>query len=178
MSVNILQLLQHMVIAKGSDLHVASNSPPMNRIRGDLHKIGNIAALQAQEVEAMAAQITNNAQKTELQKEKSIDFAFKAAGIGVFRVNLFYQRHGLSIVMRILPEKPPTLDELKLPEICKFASTFANGLVLVTGPTGSGKSTTLAAILNEINMNVDGHILTLEDPVEFQHDSKKCMVNQ
>jgi len=178
MSINILQLLQYMVQHKGSDLHVASMSSPMTRIRGDLMKIGNHPALQPAEVEAMAAQITNNQQKTELLKEKSIDFAFKAQGIGVFRVNLFYQRHGLSIVMRILPEKPPTLDELKLPEICKFASTFANGLVLVTGPTGSGKSTTLAAILNEINMNVDGHILTLEDPVEFQHESKKCMVNQ
>src|SRR6185295_18511169 len=178
MSVNILQLLQHMVQAKGSDLHVAANSPPMNRVRGELIKIGNLPTLSPQEVEAMAAQITNNQQKTELQKEKSIDFAFKAQGIGVFRVNLFYQRHGLSIVMRVLPEKPPTLDDLKLPEICRFASTFANGLVLVTGPTGSGKSTTLAAILNEINMTVDGHILTLEDPVEFQHESKKCIVNQ
>jgi twitching motility protein PilT len=178
MSVNILQLLQYLVQHKGSDLHLAAMSSPMVRVRGDLIKVGSTPALTVQEVEAMAAQITTNQQKTELQKDKSIDFAFKAAGIGVFRVNLFYQRHGLAVVMRVLPEKPPSLDELNLPEICRHATTYANGLVLVTGPTGSGKSTTLAAILNHINLNVNGHILTLEDPVEFQHDSKLCMMNQ
>jgi twitching motility protein PilT len=178
MSITITQLLQYLVQNKGSDLHVATNSSPMVRIRGDLVKVGNSAPLSNQEVETMAAQITSAQQKTELQKEKSIDFAFKAAGIGVFRVNLFYQRQGLSIVMRVLPEKPLTLEELKLPDICRHATTFPNGLVLVTGPTGSGKSTTLAAMINHINMTVNGHILTLEDPVEFQHESKLCMMNQ
>ncbi|HUP58155.1 MAG TPA: type IV pilus twitching motility protein PilT [Bdellovibrionota bacterium] len=178
MSVTITQLLQYLVQHKGSDLHVAAGSVPMVRIRGDLMKVGGAPALSVQDIEAMAAQITTNPQKAELQKDKSIDFAFKASGIGIFRVNLFYQRNGLAIVMRILTEKPPTLEDLKLPEACKVATSLPNGLVLVTGPTGSGKSTTLAAMLNHINMNVNGHILTLEDPIEFQHESKLCMVNQ
>jgi twitching motility protein PilT len=177
MAVTLIQLLQTMVQNKGSDLHVASNSPPMIRVRGDVVKM-NVPALSAQEVEAMAMQITTDPQREELLSQKSLDFAFKASGVGIFRVNLFYQRHGLSIVMRVLTEAPPTLEDLKAPEICKTACSYANGLVLLTGPTGSGKSTTLAAMLNHINMSVNGHILTLEDPIEFQHESKMCMVNQ
>ncbi len=177
MALTLMQLLQTMVQHKGSDLHVAANSPPMIRVRGDMVKL-NSPALNAAEVEAMAAQVTSPEQKAELVKEKNIDFAFKASGVGIFRVNLFQQRHGISIVMRVLAETPPTIEDLKLPEICKTACSFNNGLVLVTGPTGSGKSTTLAAMLNYINQTTKGHILTLEDPIEFQHESKMSMVNQ
>jgi len=177
MAVSLTQLLQTLVQNKGSDLHVAANSPPMVRVRGEVIKL-NVPALSAAEIEAMIEQIMTPQQKMELAQEKSLDFAFKSSGIGIFRVNVFHQRHGMSIVMRVLSEQPPNLEDLKLPEICKTACSFANGLVLVTGPTGSGKSTTLAAMINYINQTTKGHILTLEDPVEFQHDSKLCMVNQ
>jgi twitching motility protein PilT len=177
MSVSLIQLLQTMVKNKGSDLHVASNSPPMIRVRGEMIKM-NVPNITPQEVIGMIEQITDPTQKAELGKEKNIDFSFKASGVGIFRVNVFNQRHGLSIVMRVLTESPPTMEELKLPEICRTACSYANGLVLVTGPTGSGKSTTLAAMLNYINMTSKGHILTLEDPIEFQHESKMGMVNQ
>ena len=177
MAVSLIQLLQMMVQNKGSDLHIAANSSPMIRIRGDLIKV-DIPSLTVAEVEAMVNQITTPGQKSEFSDYKSIDFSFKASGVGIFRVNAFLQRNGISIVLRVLTESPPTIEELKLPEICKTACSYANGLVLVTGPTGSGKSTTLAAMLNHINMTTKGHILTLEDPIEYQHESKLCMVNQ
>jgi twitching motility protein PilT len=177
MALTLMQLLQTMVQNKGSDLHLAANSVPMIRVRGDMVKL-NSPPLTAAEVETMAGQITSHEQKSELVKEKNIDFAFKASGVGIFRVNLFQQRHGMSIVMRVLAEQPPTIDDLKLPEICRTACAYNNGLVLVTGPTGSGKSTTLAAMINYINQTTKGHILTLEDPIEFQHESKLSMVNQ
>jgi twitching motility protein PilT len=177
MAVSLIQLLQTMVKNKGSDLHIAANSPPMIRVRGDMVKM-NVPSLTAAEIMGMVDQITDPQQKIALTAEKSIDFSFKAPGVGIFRVNVFNQRHGLSVVMRVLTENPPTIEELNLPEICKTACSYANGLVLLTGPTGSGKSTTLAAMINYINMNVKGHILTLEDPIEFQHESKAGMVNQ
>ena len=177
MAVNIGSLLQTLVQQKGSDLHLAANSVPMMRIRGDILRV-EMPALTAGDVEAVVTQVTSAAQKMELSEHKSVDFSFKAAGVGIFRVNIFNQRHGLSIVMRALTENPPTLEELKSPEICKTVCSFPNGLVLVTGPTGSGKSTTLAAMLNYINTTTKGHILTLEDPIEYQHESKMCMVNQ
>jgi twitching motility protein PilT len=177
MAVTITQLLATMMQNKGSDLHVCSKSIPMMRVRGDMIPF-NVPAFAPTEVEAMVHQIMTENQKAELVATKSLDFAYKAQGIGIFRVNVFYQRHGLSIVMRALTEAPPTLEDLKLPEICRTACSYSNGLVLVTGPTGSGKSTTLAAMINFINTTVKGHILTLEDPIEFQHESKMCMVNQ
>jgi twitching motility protein PilT len=177
MAVSLLQLLQTMVKNEGSDLHVAVNSPPMIRVRGDMIKL-SVPPLAAPEVAAMVEQITDPGQKTDLAREKNIDFSFKAQGVGIFRVNVFNQRHGLSIVMRVLTENPPTLEDLKLPEICRTACSYANGLVLITGPTGSGKSTTLAAMINYINTTTKGHILTLEDPIEFQHESKMGMMNQ
>jgi twitching motility protein PilT len=177
MAITLAQLLQTMVQNGGSDLHVAAMSPPMIRVRGDMVKL-NVPPLAPGEVEQMIFQATTEAQKKEFLELKNLDFSFKAQGIGIFRVNVFYQRQGVSFVMRVLTEQPPELDKLNLPAICKTACSFANGLVLVTGPTGSGKSTTLAAMLNYINQTTKGHILTLEDPIEFQHESKMCMVNQ
>jgi twitching motility protein PilT len=177
MAVSLIQLLQMMVQQKGSDLHVAASSVPMMRVRGDMLKV-DVPPLAPAEVEAMVGQIITSAQKMELLENKSLDFSFKASGVGIFRVNVFYQRHGLSVVMRILSEAPPKLEDLNLPPICKAVCSYPNGLVLITGPTGSGKSTTLAAMLNHINLTEKGHILTLEDPIEFQHESKVGMVNQ
>lgn len=174
---NLGALLQALVQQKGSDLHISSQSVPMIRVRGDMVKIA-IPALTAPQVEQILAPILGEAAKAELIRDKNIDFSFKANGIGIFRVNCFYQRHGLGAVFRLLTESPPSIEDLKLPSICKKVCSYSNGLVLVTGPTGSGKSTTLAAMLNYINETVKGHILTLEDPIEFQHESKLCMVNQ
>lgn len=177
MPVSIHELLSVMVQRKGSDLHIATNSIPMVRVRGDMVMLGN-QKLSTEAVDALVDQLTTSDQRMELAAKKSADFAFKASGIGIFRVNVFTQRHGLSVVMRVLSENPPTLEQLNAPPICETACSYPNGLVLVCGPTGSGKSTTLAAMLNYINMTTPGHILTLEDPIEFQHESKMCMVNQ
>lgn len=111
-------------------------------------------------------------------ENKTLDIAIELPEIGLFRINVFYQRHGYSMVFRSLPQNPPSMEQLKLPAICQVASGFPNGLVLITGPTGSGKSTTLAAIINEINIKEKKHIITLEDPIEFRHQSQKSLVNQ
>lgn len=177
MAISLGQLLQTMVQNGGSDLHVAAMSPPMIRVRGDMIKL-NVPPLQPAEVEQMIFATLTDTQRGTITKELNLDYSFKAQGIGIFRVNIFYQRNGLSFVMRVLTEQPPEIDQLNLPAICKTACSYSNGLVLVTGPTGSGKSTTLAAMLNYINQTTKGHILTLEDPIEFQHESKMGMVNQ
>lgn len=177
MSLTLSQLLGFMVQNNGSDLHLSANVVPMVRIRGDVVKI-NAPILGNSDLEKMLAEVMTPAQKTELFEKKSLDFAYKFPGLGIFRINAFYQRHGLAAVMRVIREIPPTLAELKAPSICEKACTFANGLVLVCGPTGSGKSTTLAAMVHYINTTWKGHILTLEDPIEFQHESKMCVVNQ
>ena len=174
---NIVQLLQLMVQSDGSDLHLAVKSVPMIRVRGEMQHV-KVAPLSQQDMEALYGQIMTAKDKEEFLKDQSLDFAFSAQGVGVFRVNAFQQRHGWSLVFRVLPENPPTIEQLNLEPIFKKAASYPNGLILITGPTGSGKSTTMAAMLNDINMNRKGHILTLEDPVEFRHESKMCMVNQ
>jgi twitching motility protein PilT len=166
-----------MVQNNGSDLHLSANTVPMIRIRGDVVKV-NAPVLSHPELEKMLVEIMTPAQRSELMEKKSLDFAYKIPSLGIFRINVFFQRHGMAAVMRMIREVPPTLAELKTPPICEKACTNANGLVLVCGPTGSGKSTTLAAMLNFINTTWKGHILTLEDPIEFQHESKMCVVNQ
>lgn len=162
---------------RGSDLHIATASAPMIRVHGDLVKL-NVPPTQPTEIEAIIAEVTNKNQKTELTQNRQVDFSFKVSGLGVFRANIFLQRHGWSAVFRALTEKAPSLEQLSLPPIIQTGCGYQNGLILVTGPTGSGKSTTLAAMVNYINENERGHILTLEDPIEFYHESKRCMVNQ
>ncbi len=174
---NLMTLLQTLVKENGSDLHLSSGAVPMVRIRGDLIKL-DMPVQNSKVLEEVFAGITSTAQKETLNVEHQCDFSIKIQNIGIFRVNLFYQRHGIAGVFRSLPTNPPTLEMLNLPPICKLACSYPNGLVLVTGPTGSGKSTTLAAMIDYINTNEKSHILTLEDPIEFQHESKKCMMNQ
>jgi twitching motility protein PilT len=177
MSAAVIKYLQTLVQQGGSDLHIAAGSPPMLRVRGDLGKI-DVPPLTPQDVEKIVSEITNAPQKEELKRNKSVDFAIKVSGLSIFRVNVFFQRQGLSAVFRALNEKPPRLETMGLPDICRKACYYPQGLVLVTGPTGSGKSTTLAAMIDYINRNHQSHILTLEDPIEFQHVSQRCMVNQ
>lgn len=173
----ILDLFKILVQNDGSDLHLATASVPMIRVRGDMKQLKS-APITPEQAKALVGQVLNEKQAKQLQENKMVDLAFKAPNVGTFRINVFFQRHGLSLVARVLPEKPPTMEQLKLPPIFKHAANYPNGLVLVTGPTGSGKSTTLAAIINEINQTCPGHILTLEDPIEFRHESKMCMMNQ
>ena len=177
MATGVVKFLQTLVQQGGSDLHIAAGSAPMIRVRGELSRI-DVPALTPQDIEGLIAEITNPLQKEELKKQKSVDFAIKVSGLSIFRVNVFFQRHGLAAVFRALQEKPPQLESMKLPDVVRKACFFPQGLVLVTGPTGSGKSTTLAAIIDYINRNHQSHILTLEDPIEFQHVSQRCMVNQ
>ncbi len=170
------QLLEFLRANNGSDIHVSSGNWVMVRVRGTMHQV--TYKVEDKDVRSLIMPYMTEVQKEELEREKMLDFAFTNPGVGVFRANVFYQRFGLAFVLRLLPEKPPTLEELDVPSIIRRSCYTDNGLILVTGPTGSGKSTTLAAMINEINSNRRGHIITIEDPVEFLHTSKKCMVNQ
>lgn len=162
---------------KGSDLHLQAGSIPRARIHGDLKKIGE-AIFTADEMDAMARKITNVIQYNELKEKKNLDFSYVMEDSSRFRVNIFYQMNGLSAVFRIIPVKIPNLDDLNLPKVVNDFAEMLRGLVLVTGVTGSGKSTTLAAILNKINQTKAKHIITVEDPVKFIHQNNKCLVNQ
>jgi len=160
----------------GSDLHVSANNRAMIRIRGQMRSIDY--KVTDQDVREIITPYMNKTRMEEFERNHTVDFSFRSEGIGVFRVNVFRQRFGMAFVLRYLAEKAPTLDELNLPSIIRRSCYTDNGLILVTGPTGSGKSTTLAAMINEINDHRPGHIITLEDPIEYLHESKKCMVNQ
>ncbi len=177
MGATVVKYLKALVDKGGSDLHIAAGSVPMMRVAGELIKV-DAPALTSVDLEKIVGEITNNLQREDLKKNKSTDFAIKVSGLSIFRVNVFFQRQGLSVVFRALQEKPPRFEDLGLPDICRKACFYPQGLVLVTGPTGSGKSTTLAAMIDYINRNHQSHILTLEDPIEFQHVSERCMVNQ
>jgi len=129
-------------------------------------------------IQKLVYDILNEEQKAILKKEKEIDFSLHIPELGRFRVNIFHQRQGLGAVFRVIPQKIPSMEELGLPKVIQELIDLDYGLILVTGPTGSGKSTTLAAMIDYINTNKDGHIITIEDPIEFIHKSKNCVVNQ
>ena len=166
-----------MIQNKGSDLHMKSGSNARVRIHGDLKILGK-DVLSAPMMEQLAEEIMTKEQYEKLKKDKNLDFSYVLDAENRFRVNFFYQMDGLSAVMRIIPVKILTLDELGLPETIRHFTTTQRGLVLVTGVTGSGKSTTLAAILDQINKEQKNHVITLEDPVEFVHKDKGCLINQ
>lgn len=174
---DITQLLAFAVKNKASDLHLSVGLPPMIRVHGDVRRI-NVDPLDQRQVHAMIYDIMNDSQRKVYEDLLEVDFAFDIEGLSRFRVNAFNQQRGAGAVFRTIPTKILTLDQLEAPRIFSELSLRPRGLVLVTGPTGSGKSTTLAAMVNHLNENVFGHILTIEDPVEFIHESKKCLVNQ
>lgn len=151
--------------------------PPMVRIDGDVRKLG-IPAFTHQEVHRLVFEIMNDAQRSEFEEKLEVDFSFELHNVGRFRVNAFNQSRGCAAVFRTIPSSIPTLEELEAPEIFKKIANAEKGLVLVTGPTGSGKSTTLAAIVDYINRNHNKHVLTIEDPIEFVHNNNKCLINQ
>jgi twitching motility protein PilT len=174
---DITELLAFGVKNKASDLHLSSGLPPMIRVHGDVRRI-NLPAMEHKDVHGMVYDIMNDAQRKTYEETLECDFSFEIPNLARFRVNAFNQHRGAGAVFRTIPSKVLTLEELNAPKIFKEISEFPRGLVLVTGPTGSGKSTTLAAMVNHRNENEYGHILTVEDPIEFVHESKKCLINQ
>jgi twitching motility protein PilT len=174
---DISELLAFSVKNKASDLHLSSGLPPMIRVHGDVRRI-NLPPLEHKDVHGMIYDIMNDGQRKQYEEVLECDFSFAIPGLARFRVNAFNQERGAAAVLRTIPSKILSLEELNAPRIFGELALKPRGLVLVTGPTGSGKSTTLAAMVNHLNETEYGHILTIEDPIEFVHDSKKCLINQ
>ncbi|MEN6430617.1 MAG: type IV pilus twitching motility protein PilT [Coriobacteriales bacterium] len=167
-----------MIERGGSDLHVTVGSPPGIRLRGELTPVENTKVLTPRDTQAMILNLLSEEQRKRFETELELDFAYSIPGLSRFRANVFQQRNSLGAVFRVIPIEIPTIEELGLPKVCKFLAERPRGLVLVTGPTGSGKSTTLAAMIDHINETRAVHIITLEDPIEFMHRNKKAYVNQ
>jgi twitching motility protein PilT len=177
-SPRIEDLLRTMVGKGASDLHIKAGSPPGFRIDGEVHQQEEIGTLTPEMTADLARQIMGPEQWERFQKEKDIDFSYAVKDLARFRVNALHQRNAVGLVVRQIPDQIPDHKKLGLPQICLDFAAKPRGLVLVTGPTGSGKSTTLAAMIDYINQTEQGHILTMEDPLEFVHPDKKCFVTQ
>ncbi|MBI2251243.1 MAG: type IV pilus twitching motility protein PilT [Armatimonadetes bacterium] len=170
------EVLIKLIEVKGSDFHCCVNSPPIFRINGDLVRL-KAPIITKEKVESILLPLISEAQHEHHYKTGNLDFAYEIKGLSRFRANYFIQYYGMGAVFRTIPSKIPTIDDLRLPEVLKNISLFRRGMVVVTGPTGSGKSTTLAAMINYINANRSAHIITIEDPVEFFHTSNKCVID-
>jgi len=174
---DITELLAFSAKQGASDLHLSAGLPPMIRVDGDVRRI-NLPPLEHQEVHSLIYEIMNDKQRKDYEEFLETDFSFEVPGVARFRVNAFTQNRGSGAVFRTIPTKVLTMEDLSLGQVFKDISMVPRGLVLVTGPTGSGKSTTMAAMIDFINDNRYDHILTIEDPIEFVHESKKCLINQ
>jgi twitching motility protein PilT len=174
---DIAQLLAFSVKNGASDLHLSAGLPPMIRVDGDVRRI-NVPAMEHKDVHNMVYDIMNDKQRKAYEEFLETDFSFEIPGLARFRVNAFNQNRGAGAVFRTIPTKILSLEQLNCPRIFIDIASYPRGLVLVTGPTGSGKSTTLAAMINHKNENEYSHILTIEDPIEFVHESKKSLINQ
>src|ERR1035438_2540855 len=177
MAVDIAQLLAFAVKNNASDLHLSAGVPPMIRVDGDMKRV-NMPALVHKEVHSMVYDIMNDKQRKAFEEFFETDFSFEIPKLARFRVNAFNQNRGAGAVFRNIPSAILSLDELNAPKTFKDLCMLPRGLVLVTGPTGSGKSTTLAGMVNHCNDNRPDHIITIEDPIEFVHESKRCLINQ
>ena len=171
-------LLQLCISQKASDLHLSPNLPPLLRVNGDLEPIKDMPVLTSEDTKKLAYSAMSEEQQKEFEKVWELDFATVLPSVARFRVNAFHQMMGVASVYRVIPAVAPSLDDLGLPPVFKQLLDLPNGLILVTGPTGSGKSTTLAAMIDYINTNEPAHIITIEDPIEFTHKSKKSLINQ
>ena len=174
---DITELLAFSAKQGASDLHLSAGLPPMIRVDGDVRRI-NLPPLEHTEVHGLIYEIMNDKQRKDFEEFLESDFSFEVPGVARFRVNAFNQNRGAGAVFRTIPSKVLTMEDLNLGQVFKDISMAPRGLILVTGPTGSGKSTTMAAMIDYINDNRYDHILTIEDPIEFVHESKKCLVNQ
>ena len=175
---SIDQLLESMQALWASDLHISAGSAPAARVRGEITVLEELPELTADDTQQLLYRILNTEQQKRLEVDRQIDLSYAISGVARFRVNVFFQRSAVAAVFRLIPYKILTLEELALPGGLHEFADKPRGLVLVTGPTGSGKSTTLAALIDEINRNRAGHILTIEDPIEFLHSHRRCLVNQ
>lgn len=178
MPVRIETLLEECVKRNASDLHIQVGLPPILRIDGALMPIAGLSALTEDSIQKMVFATLDSEQREILAKDKEFDYSFSFGGVARFRVNAFQERGNLAAAFRLIPNKMPTLADLGLPQVVSTFANFSQGLVLVTGPTGSGKSTTLAALIDKINQERAEHIITIEDPIEFTHKSKKSVVVQ
>lgn len=174
---DITELLAFSVKNKASDLHLSAGLPPIIRVDGEMRKL-NVPALEHKEVHALIFEIMNDKQRKEYEENLETDFSFEVKDLSRFRVNAFVQNRGAAAVLRTIPSEILSLDDLGAPQIFKDIINQPTGIILVTGATGSGKSTTLAAMIDHINTNKREHILTIEDPIEFVHENKLCVLNQ
>jgi twitching motility protein PilT len=174
---NIQELLAFSVKNKASDLHLSAGMPPLIRVDGDIRRI-DVPHLEHKEVYALVYEIMNDKQRKIYERDFECDFSFEVPNLARFRVNAFVQNRGAGAVFRTIPSKILSMDQLGMGDVFRRISELPRGLICVTGPTGSGKSTTLAAMIDHINANHYHHILTIEDPIEFVHESKKCLINQ
>ena len=175
---SIDDLLEQMVALNASDLHVTTDSPPVYRVRGEIVRAAGFDAFTPDDTRSLLYRILSSEQQKVFELKRQLDFAYALPGVARFRVNVYYQRESVGAAFRLIPQDIKSLEELGLPGVLHTFAEKPRGIVLVTGPTGSGKSTTLAAILDEINRNRPEHILTIEDPIEFVHKHKRCIVNQ
>src|SRR6187401_421208 len=171
-------LLKEMVAMQGSDLHLSIGSVPQTRVHGELEKMTQHAELNPTETKSLSYSVLTDAQKKRFEETKELDFSFGIRGLARFRCNMFNQKGAVGAVYRQIPEKIRAFEDLGLPQVMAKLAERPRGLVLVTGPTGSGKSTTLAAMIDKINVERHGHILTVEDPIEYLHQHKSCLINQ
>src|SRR3954468_6388316 len=177
MAITLPDLLKYLVEKDGSDLHIATNTPPQVRVHGHLQRVEG-ANMTPADTKQLTYSVLTDAQKKRFEESNELDFSFGIRGLARFRCNVFNQRGAVGAVYRVIPEKIRSLQDLSLPSVLGTLADRRRGLVLITGPTGSGKSTTLAAILDKINTDRHDHILTIEDPIEYIHQHKNCLVNQ
>jgi twitching motility protein PilT len=175
---SIDELLEQVVVRGSSDLHVTVGSEPVVRVNGRLQRLEEFARLSPEDTQRMLYRILSTEQQKHFEIKRQIDISYSIPGLARFRVNVYFQRESLGAAFRLIPAELKTLEQLGLPPVLKEFTSKPRGLVLVTGPTGSGKSTTLAAVIDEINRTRDDHIMTIEDPIEFLHRHKRCIVNQ
>jgi twitching motility protein PilT len=175
---SIDDLLEQMVPLGASDLHITVASPPAYRVRGQIVRAEGFEPFTDEDTRTILYRILSSEQQKRFELERQLDFAYSIPGLARFRVNVYFQREAVGAAFRLIPTEIKTLEELNLPPVLHTLAEKPRGLVLVTGPTGSGKSTTLAAVIDEINRNRTEHILTVEDPIEFVHRHKRCIVNQ
>src|SRR3954451_9231626 len=178
MNFDFSDILIEVIKQKASDLHLTPGAPPMIRKKGSLVALEGMPKLTPTDTREIIYAILNSSQRQRLETDWQIDFAYSVPGHGRFRVNAFFQRGTLGAAFRLIPSETVPLEKLGMPPVIRTFAKKPRGIVLVTGPTGSGKSTTLASIINEINETRDEHILTIEDPIEFLHNHKRCIVNQ
>src|SRR2546425_12844820 len=175
---SIDELLEHMVSRNASDLHVTVGTPPVVRVRGEMQRLGEYSPLSAEDSQQLLYRILSSEQQKQLEIKRQLDFSHSLPGLARFRVNVYFQRESIGAAFRLIPAELKTLEELGIPSSLHQLAEKPRGIVRATGPTGSGKSTTLAAVIDEINRTRAEHILTIEDPIEFIHRHKRCIVNQ